>query len=78
MPNSRRTSIGLPRARLERLRRLLGLPSARRSDLVPSPAELERIDVPTIVWRVILLLACLRVIAWVAAWLEKIFPVAGA
>jgi hypothetical protein len=74
--NSRRPSIGQQHARLERLRRVLGLPSARpgRPER-PEPSELDRLDVPTIVWRVILLLACLRVIAWVADWLEKIFPV---
>lgn len=78
MPTPRRTSIDPPRARLERLRRLVGLPRSRKPDLIPSPEDLERLDVPTIVWRVILLLACLRVIAWVADWLEKIFPISPA
>ena len=68
MSNSRRTPIGQTPERLERLRRLLGLRTTR-------PSDLDRIDIPTIVWRVIVLLACLRVVAWVADWLEKIFPI---
>lgn len=78
MPTPRRTSIDPPRARLERLRRLVGLPPGRKPDELPDPRDLERLDIPTIVWRVILLLACLRVIAWVADWLEKIFPIGHA